>query len=157
MNIGSLDKVCFGQCSMMSLHRGSFWDNQVIQTGSSGYQLHSGEQRARSGTNHTTWPRALTVCVCVCVCFRDVGGNVYFWLKEIKTFVCVCYVNKRAAEFECLPGNFPWVYRTTQLSMVFKSPLSAIRNGWFGHSNTKRLASLTMWKASGQSHSLSHT
>lgn len=59
---------------MMYLHQGSFWDNQGIQTGSSGYQLHSGEQRARSGTNHTTWLHMLRVCV-----FQRVSGNVHFF------------------------------------------------------------------------------
>lgn len=76
VNIKGLCKVSFGHCSMMSLQRGSFWDNWVIQTGSSGYQLHSGEQRARSGTNHTTWPHALCVCERECVCVFHKGRQL---------------------------------------------------------------------------------
>lgn len=56
-----------------SLQQGSFWDNRVIQIGSSDYQMYSGEQRPRSGSNHTTWLHALCVEETVCVCFIEVG------------------------------------------------------------------------------------
>lgn len=150
-------KVCFGRCSMTSLLRGNFWNKQVIQTGSSGYQLHSGEQRARSGTDHTTWlhtPEYVRVYVRERV-FLRLGRSVYFF-KSRKTKGVRC-ANKNAAEFQRVPENFPWVYRTTQLSETFKSSVFAIRNGWFSCSNTKRLASVTMWKASGQTQFLSHS
>lgn len=133
VNIRSLDKVCFGHCSMMSLQQGSFWDNWVIQTGSSGYQLHSREQRARSGTNHTTWLHAL----CVRVRGRE-RESVFLIEKDTDVCVCVMWIQEQL-NFSTRQKCFPWVYHTTQLSMVFKSPLSAIRNGWFGLSNTKRL------------------
>lgn len=135
----SRDKLRFGHCSTLSLRQGSFWYNWAIQTGSSGYQLHSGEQRARSGNNHTTWPRTLSVCegacVCVCVCFREV---VYIWLRRTKTFVCVMCI-KEQLNLQHLPGHFPTVSHTTQQSIVSKSPLFAIRNGWFCHSTAERL------------------
>lgn len=156
--IRSSVRVCFGRRSMTSLLRGNFWNKQVTQTGSSGYQLHSGEQRARSGTDHTTWlqtPEYIRVYVRERV-FRRLGRNLYFFLKLRKT-KGVRRANKSAAEFQRVPENFPWVYRTTQLSETFKSSVFAIRNGWFSRSNTKRLASVTMWKASGQSQFLSHS
>lgn len=53
-----------------------------------------------------------------------------------------CYANKRA-EFLRLPENFPRVRRSARLAVIFKSSLFAIRNGWFGHRNNQRLASVT--------------
>lgn len=62
---GALTKCVLGSAPWCLCSEEAFGDNWVIQTGSSGYQLHSGEQRARSGTNHTTWPHTPSVCVCV--------------------------------------------------------------------------------------------
>lgn len=97
-------KVCFGRRSMTSLLRGNFWNKQVIQTGSSGYRLHSGEQRARSGTDHTTWlqtPEYVRVYVRECV-FRRLGRNVYFFfLNPERRRECAARIKAQLNFSEC--------------------------------------------------------
>lgn len=96
-------KVGFGRRSMMSLLRGNFWDKQVIQTGSSGYELHSGEQRARSGTDHTTWlhtPEYVRVYVRERV-FRRLGRSVYFFVNRERRKKCAVRIKAQLNFREC--------------------------------------------------------
>lgn len=154
VNNRSLDKVCFGHCSMMSLQQGSFGITELFKQAA---QVTNCTQESREQDLAQTTPPGSMCCVCVCVCVRRRERGCVFLIEKDRD-VCVYVMPiQEQLNFSTCQKCFPWVYHTTQLSMVFKSPLSAIRNGWFGLSNMKRLASLTMWKASGQSNSLSRT
>lgn len=99
-NIKCWMKRCFSFCSVMFLQQRSFCCKWVIETGSSAYQLHSGEQRARSGNNHTTWTAMLCQGECVFAGISSMGIFDEDWQGHLHKM-------NEPLNFSTLPENPP--------------------------------------------------